>query len=351
MTWSFRFACTQCGKCCDSSPSIFLNEIEEQADRILFRPSLRIEQVPRSEQTFSQVVAGMDVRPDPESVSKSLQAYRLRQKSYGTPIGGKLLGHKAIAYLSITDLSAGHLRQCPFRGADMSCEIHAEKPIICRSVPLPEMPRGPALKEALEKFVSKPGYECDTSESAPFLVENGRIVSEDYREARAQLSRGRLEEDLSWIPRATAASLAYYTAFTGLDHLRLVRIVASGEGGTGFAVPFGLVLFGMVDSGHVSPEEGASILSRQERACENMKSRIAAIGLLDKKAPREAQTHVIHHGEMTWSAYIERHGDLCALFREIMLRNPMKRDRMKEVSLLPELLQKMEARELLESLS
>lgn len=328
-----------------------MNEIVEQADRILFRPSLRIEQILKSEETFPQVVANMKINLDPESVRKSFQAFRARQTSYGATVKGKISGHKAIAYFSITDLSAGHLKQCPFRGADMSCGIHAEKPIICRSVPLPEMPRGPALKVALERFVSQDGYECDTSESAPFLVKDGRIVAEEYREARAQISRGRLEDDLSWIPRATVASLDYYSALTGMNQLQLVRASAPGDSGTGFAVPFGLILFGMVDCGHISLDEGASILSRQERACETMKSRIVSTGFLDRKAPREAQAHVIHRGEMTWREYIDRHGHLCALFRDLMLRNPSKKARVKEVSLLPELLHDMEARELLGSLS
>jgi Fe-S-cluster containining protein len=77
------------------------------------------------------------------------------------------------------------------------CSIYDRRPLSCRSVPF-HYSRAEALAETvLKSFVQTPGYRCDTGETAPVVLEDGRIVAPEARMARSE-ALAVAEQDRRW---------------------------------------------------------------------------------------------------------------------------------------------------------
>jgi Fe-S-cluster containining protein len=99
-----------------------------------------------------------------------------------------LLEAKPVAYTKYLVISALALDtiegEC---GAlnEKRCGIYDRRPLSCRSVPL-HYSRAEANAESdLEAFARTSGYRCDTSDAAPIIIEDGRIVDPEIRAARS----------------------------------------------------------------------------------------------------------------------------------------------------------------------
>ena len=190
-----RFACTQCGACCDRPPEVELSEAAALADMFVFRLLFRLYELPRtlSGCPASLVPAG---GPDEFYESKRLlnafaaRKHRSKERHGGQPV--ELTKYLTVSVLAV-DTGSG---ACPAL-RDGRCEVYDSRPLACRTVPFHySRPEGSA-ERYLASFVATRGYRCDTSAEAPVVIEGGRIVDPGARQARAEALE-MAERDRRW---------------------------------------------------------------------------------------------------------------------------------------------------------
>jgi Fe-S-cluster containining protein len=72
----------------------------------------------------------------------------------------------------------GGAGRCPALSGDL-CGIYARRPLTCRTVPL-HYSRAPSTLQAyLDQFTGTPGHACDTTASAPVIVDGNKVVDPD----------------------------------------------------------------------------------------------------------------------------------------------------------------------------
>lgn len=161
----FRFACTRCGKCCTSAPTLTIEEGLRLGDIFVLSARIRFE-------LFA------DGTPS------------VRYRDLGGDEGGIPI------HVSLVMTAINWTTGCP-AVRDKTCVIYERRPVVCRVVPLNlyvdeslvgEVPRlGPGDAE-------RHGLECDFGPEAPVIADDGGIKAADmraaYLEGRRQLADG-----------------------------------------------------------------------------------------------------------------------------------------------------------------
>ncbi len=180
-----RFACTQCGACCNRPPEVELSEAAGLADMFVFRLMFRLYQLPRTFADYrhahgSSVASGEDYYQS----KRLLAAFAARKW-----ISKRRDSAKPVEYVNYLTLSALSLETAVGACSALSagrCTVYARRPLSCRTVPF-HYSRPEALAERdLGRFVATPTYRCDTSPRAPIVVDAGRIVDPVARVARSE---------------------------------------------------------------------------------------------------------------------------------------------------------------------
>lgn len=183
-----RFACTQCGACCNRSPEVELSEAAALADMFVFRLMFRLYRMPQAP------AGGTDSELFYEK-KRLLAAHAARKYPKKAMRGGK--ASEVTNYLMISAIA---LETTPGRCAALSdgrCSIHERRPLGCRTVPFHYSRPGGLAATDFDAFVSTAGYRCDTSENAPLLLEASRIVDPETLQGRAD-SLALAARDRAW---------------------------------------------------------------------------------------------------------------------------------------------------------
>ncbi|QPQ55625.1 YkgJ family cysteine cluster protein [Allosphingosinicella flava] len=178
-----RFACTQCGKCCDRSPEVSLSEAAALADIFVFRLMFRLYWLPRR---LSDYLANDDTPANASAAfyekKRLLSAFAARKSQAKVRRDGKSIDYTKYLMISALALDTNSGACSALNGN--RCGIYDRRPLSCRTVPF-HYSRVEALSEAvLETFVETPGYRCDTGETAGIVLEDGRIVVSQIKTAR-----------------------------------------------------------------------------------------------------------------------------------------------------------------------
>jgi Fe-S-cluster containining protein len=177
-----RFACTQCGKCCNRAPEVELSEAAALGDDFVFRLMFRIYQVPRfladygdggSEQFYQE--------------KRLLNAFAARKTPLKVRRDGRTIEYTQYQPISALALDRG-TGACAAL-AEGRCGIYARRPLGCRAVPFHHSRAEASLPAYLDEFAATPGYACDTGENAPTVLEAGRLVDAESQAVRAQALR------------------------------------------------------------------------------------------------------------------------------------------------------------------
>jgi Fe-S-cluster containining protein len=185
-----RFACTQCGACCNRSPEIELSEAAALADVFVFRLMFRIYVLPRA---FEQYAGGSGEQF--YQTKRLLNAFAAHNYRSRVRVGGKAVQYNKYLVISALTLDTG-TGACSAL-ADGRCSIYERRPLTCRTVPF-GYSRAEAWAESdLSAFVETPGYRCDTTADAPIVLDAGRIADEQLRKARAD-ALALAEQDRRW---------------------------------------------------------------------------------------------------------------------------------------------------------
>lgn len=180
-----RFACTQCGKCCNRSPEVQLSEAAALADLFVFRLMFRLYWLP--DQLGDYLALG-DGAASSSAIffgkKRLLGAFAIRKFRAKAWRDGRAV--RCTKYLMISalplDTTPGRCRALD----ENRCGIYHRRPLSCRSVPF-HYSRAEALAETdLAAFATTSGYRCDTSETAEVILRDGRIIAPEIRTARSE---------------------------------------------------------------------------------------------------------------------------------------------------------------------
>jgi Fe-S-cluster containining protein len=180
-----RFACTQCGKCCNRSPEVELSEAAALADVFVFRMLFRLYCLPQQARDY---VALQQAKENASAIfyqkKRLLSAFAARKYPARLQCGGKPISYTKYLVISALalDTSTG---SCGALSGNR-CSIYDRRPLSCRSVPL-HYSRAQALAEAdLKAFVETAGYRCDTSRTAPAVLNGAQIINSEIAAARSE---------------------------------------------------------------------------------------------------------------------------------------------------------------------
>lgn len=174
-----RFACTQCGACCNRSPEVELSEAGGLADLFVFRLMFRLYSLPALPERSGG--GGLELFYQKKRL---LAAHAASKYSKKVMRDGKLV--ERIHYLMISALALDTRRGACAALSEGRCGIYQRRPLACRAVPF-HYARADALAVAdLDAFVSTAGHRCDVSEAAPVVLEGGSIVDSASLTARAE---------------------------------------------------------------------------------------------------------------------------------------------------------------------
>lgn len=191
-----RFACTQCGACCNRSPEVLLSEAAALADVFVFRLMFRLYELPPA-------FAGRDAHGNPGEGSaeafyqskRLLTAFAARKYSVRRRHGAKAVEYTRYLTISALTLDTGSGTCSALIGG--RCSIYERRPLACRTVPFHYSRPEASAERDLEAFVATPGFRCDTTISAPVVIGEGRIVdSQSLRARRDALEM--TEQDRPW---------------------------------------------------------------------------------------------------------------------------------------------------------
>lgn len=257
-----RFACTQCGQCCNRPPEVELGETADLADVFAWQLIFRLYSLPQSLAGYvspkqSREQAGVEYYESKRLLSAfAAHSYNAKAQVYGQV-------EERTFYLSISALALDPgLGTCPAL-ADKRCSIYERRPLSCRSVPL-HYSRGEAFGVGdLDAFTGYPGNQCDTGQTAPLVLRDGQVVDPALASARSA-ARTQAEADKRWkhaIFRAMKSSTA------GLPSLTQVEQQA----------PFGVTVVPMTaawlvaqQAGLLEREQVAGLIERQVAVLDRM---------------------------------------------------------------------------------
>lgn len=251
-----RFACTQCGACCNRSPEVELSEAAPLADVFVFRLMFRLYELPRS------YVAARGGTGSAEQIYESkrlLDAFAARKSPRKYVQGGKAVDYVQYLTMSALTLDAG-TGACGALAAGR-CTIYARRPLACRTLPFHYSRPEAAAQANLDAFVATPGYRCDTTPAAPVVMEAGRIVGPDWRGARADAVE-QARQDRRWrelILRAMKAN-AFGPSLPGLGDIE--RNAAFGATTTSMRVAWQIA----ANAGLMTEEQCVALVAAQSAA-------------------------------------------------------------------------------------
>ena len=179
-----RFACTQCGKCCDRSPELELGEAAALADQFVFRLLFRLYCWPRNVADYAH--SGV---PHEQANAEFFETKRLlgafAAHSYSAKVRSGDKASEQLCFLTISALTLDSGNGACSALSDGRCRIYERRPLACRSVPLHYSRSEAFAEQELTAFLATPGYACASGPDAPLLLVQGKIADPAVVAARS----------------------------------------------------------------------------------------------------------------------------------------------------------------------
>ena len=178
-----RFACTQCGQCCNRAPELELGEAAALADVFVLRLMLRIYSLPRSLGDYESELPREQASAEFYGSKRLLSQFAATSWPAKVQRGTAIIDYVQYLSLSVLPLDLGTGKCAALDG--QSCGIYARRPLSCRSVPLHYSRPGAACIRDLDAFTANPGFSCATGSDAPLVIAQNQIVDPAMLTARA----------------------------------------------------------------------------------------------------------------------------------------------------------------------
>ncbi|MEP2320265.1 MAG: hypothetical protein ABJI18_05960, partial [Lentilitoribacter sp.] len=159
----------------------------------------------------------------------------------------------------------GELAPCSKRLPDGKCSIYSSRPDGCEAAPIPEFLVGTYRENRIRDFVESHDNACVTSDAAPVLLKDGKIVDENVKEAWINGTKGVPGFEPSLVRRVTRDTIEYYCKFTGSSRKSFMRSLV--RIGPSRSVHFDLtfVIHPMLKRELITLEEAIALLEAQAR--------------------------------------------------------------------------------------
>ncbi len=185
-----HFACTACGKCCNTPPETTVLEAIGLGDTFVANLVYKLSRVPRQGNEVGSrdlVMEGDFAGIDRDLYTREVGAIVRRA---GVRVGAEP-GWDVFLTISVRPWTYASAVACPALDVTNGhCLVHERRPTTCKSVPLgydvPDALLVPAYRAVVARGKELLGYACDTSTSAPVLLQDGVLVSDEYRAAREE---------------------------------------------------------------------------------------------------------------------------------------------------------------------
>lgn len=195
---SICFACTGCGVCCDTPPSMRVDEIYDQAQNFILGAQLRSSANFDLDNlvdmaTLEKVFPELQVRGASDVTERLVAHTNARNASDGVPIAETCtMGSSAAILFALVDVDQMS-GACPQRTADGRCAIYEGRPAKCRIVPfdesIPEPDAGEALAVTLGHLRAR-GGTCRVDTGAPVVWSDGAFIEEEARSQHREFAFG-----------------------------------------------------------------------------------------------------------------------------------------------------------------
>lgn len=254
-----RFACTQCGHCCNRPPEVELGETAALADTFAWQLMFRLYSLPQNLAGYlspkqSREQAGVEYYESKRLLSHfAAHSYNAKAKVYDEV-------EDRTFYLSISALALDPANGSCGALADNRCSIYDRRPLSCRSVPL-HYSRGEAFGPGdLDAFTGHAANLCDTGPEAPLVMQGGRVVDPAIAAARSA-AHDQADADKRW---KQAIFKAMKSNSAGLPNMRQVEQQA----------PFGVLTVPMRSAWTVAVQAG---LLEQSRMAELIDAQVTVL--------------------------------------------------------------------------
>ena len=252
-----RFACTQCGACCNRSPEVALSEAAALADAFVFRLMFRLYELPRKWAPDPAAPSGEEFY----ETKRLLAAFAARKYAAKTKLGGKTV--ETTRYVTISALTLGSGSGACAALRDGRCGIYDRRPLACRTVPFHYSRPEASAEKDLSAFVETPGYGCETGSGAPVVLDAGRIVDPQAREARSD-ALDRARHDRSW----EEAILRRLKGGGGDQDLPSLREIEANAAYGATTISMGVAWRIAAEAGLMGPEECRRLIAAQQTVIE-----------------------------------------------------------------------------------
>ena len=156
--------------------------------------------------------------------------------------------------------------QCPAL-ADGICSIYDARPLTCRTVPMHYSREPSTLQGYLDSFTSTPDYRCDTTVSAPAILDGNRVVDPQIQADREQalLQAGK---DRRWKARIVEMMEDDFKA-ASVELPTYATVINNSDSGHATLLPMLVAWRVAVMDGLISPEVFRDICENQVRLFED----------------------------------------------------------------------------------
>ena len=193
-----KFGCTACGRCCNTGPSMVLEEALQLAGKFVLDAVIAVVARPGRSQgdrllewveQFPDLLVGMADEPKDALRGALLdigEAISEQGKCEGLDVSELMLADAEGHFILRFDDPLHNGGSCPKRRGDGRCGIYEARPLKCRMAPLdelaPEHILGAMGRGAIE-ITMQSGGECRTDSDQPVIWRNGKLVDETMAEA------------------------------------------------------------------------------------------------------------------------------------------------------------------------
>ena len=275
-----RFACTACGACCNRAPEVELSEAASLADDFVFRLMFRLYRAPRALADYADGGSEQFYQE-----KRLLTAFAARKSPLKLRREGRAVEYTQ--YLAISALALDRGTGACSALSDGRCAIYPRRPLACRAVPFHYSRAEASLPAYLRAFVATPGYACETGESAPVVLDTGKLLDPETSALRDQ-ALALAERERPW---KEAIVRRLKVPSDGLPSLREIEANAAlGAMTTSMRQAWQVA----VDAGLMNAEDCRALTVRQlgaiERELANTTSPDARETLLQMRAEYRART-------------------------------------------------------------